>query len=236
VTVRPIDSIRVGPRHRRDLGDVDGLAASIAEVGLLHPVVITSAGILIAGARRLAAAKRLGWTRVPIHVVDLDGIARGELHENAGRKDFLPSEIDAIRLTLEPIERAAAKQRMSEGGRGGEIPHPSKGRAADKVAAFAGRDRRTIDKIAAVMKAAEACPEKFGQLAEDMDQTGRVDGPHPCAPIATSSSSPAAAVSVPTMPIMKDTELRTAGGRTRHIGGSDTFSLSRRNNKRRYLK
>jgi hypothetical protein len=30
--VRPITG------HRRDLGDVDGLAASVAKVGLLHPV------------------------------------------------------------------------------------------------------------------------------------------------------------------------------------------------------
>ena len=35
-----IDDITVGERHRRDLGDIDGLARSIAEIGLLHfPVV-----------------------------------------------------------------------------------------------------------------------------------------------------------------------------------------------------
>jgi ParB family chromosome partitioning protein len=38
---RPPASIRIGRRHRRDLGDIDGLAASIASIGLLHPVVIT---------------------------------------------------------------------------------------------------------------------------------------------------------------------------------------------------
>ena len=42
---RPIDSIIVGERHRRDMGDIDGLAASIAEVGLLHPVVVRPAGL-----------------------------------------------------------------------------------------------------------------------------------------------------------------------------------------------
>src|SRR5262249_54936147 len=61
---------------------------------------------------------------------------------------------------------------------GGEIPLPSKGRAGDKVAAFAGKDRRTVEKIAAVVAAAEAAPEKFGKLAADMDRTGRVDGPY----------------------------------------------------------
>jgi hypothetical protein len=36
---------------------------------------------------------------------------------------------------------------------------------------------RTVEKIAAVVAAAEADPERFGKLAEDMDRTGRVDGP-----------------------------------------------------------
>jgi hypothetical protein len=34
-----------------------------------------------------------------------------------------------------------------------------------------------VEKIAHVMRAAEAEPEKYGQLAKDMDRTGRVDGP-----------------------------------------------------------
>src|ERR1051325_9043372 len=95
-----ISSIHVGHRHRRDLGDIVGLARSIAEVGLLHPIVVRPDGTLIAGARRLRAAQRLGWTEVPVSIVDIDIIARGELAENANRKDFLPSEIDAIRRAL----------------------------------------------------------------------------------------------------------------------------------------
>ena len=57
-----ISDIRVGPRHRRDHGDLAGLAASIAEVGLLHPVVVRDDGTLIAGERRLRACQQLGWT------------------------------------------------------------------------------------------------------------------------------------------------------------------------------
>ncbi len=70
-----LDEITVGWRHRQELGDIDDLAASLTEVGLLHPVVVTPEGTLIAGARRLAAAKLLGWTAA---VVDLDGIVRGD--------------------------------------------------------------------------------------------------------------------------------------------------------------
>ena len=36
-----IKSVRVGERHRHDLGNIAALARSIEEVGLLHPVVVT---------------------------------------------------------------------------------------------------------------------------------------------------------------------------------------------------
>ena len=44
-----IADIKIGKRHRRGLGDIAGLVASIADVGLLHAVVITP----FAGQRRL---------------------------------------------------------------------------------------------------------------------------------------------------------------------------------------
>ena len=44
-----IASIRVGERRRKDMGDIASLARSIADVGLLHAVVVTPDGRLIAG-------------------------------------------------------------------------------------------------------------------------------------------------------------------------------------------
>jgi len=161
--LRPISSIVVGRRHRRELGDVDSLARSIEAVGLLHPVVVKPDGKLVAGGRRLAACKALGWDRVPVTVVDLA--------ENAHRKDFLPSEIDAIRRKIEPLEKAAARQRMSEGGKVGKISTPSAaGKTRDKIGAFAGVSGKTVAKIATVMEAAESEPERFGHLVEEMDR------------------------------------------------------------------
>jgi ParB family transcriptional regulator, chromosome partitioning protein len=63
-----IADIRVGERHRRDLGDIGGLAESIADIGLLQPIVVNEDGLLLAGARRLAACKHLGWETVPVIV------------------------------------------------------------------------------------------------------------------------------------------------------------------------
>jgi ParB/RepB/Spo0J family partition protein len=170
-TRRPISSIQVGQRHRRELGDIDRLAASIADNDLLHPIVINPHGKLIAGERRLAACTKLGWKTVPVHIVNLAAIVRGEFAENADRKDFLPSEIDAIRRTLEPLEKAAAKERMTKGGRGkkgAKISHPL--RVTDRIGAIAGISGRQVEKIAEVVEAAEQEPDKFGHLMEIMDR------------------------------------------------------------------
>jgi ParB family chromosome partitioning protein len=53
-----IDQIQIGFRYRKDLGDLRPLAESIAEVGLLHPVV-TQDGRLIASQRSLEACRLL---------------------------------------------------------------------------------------------------------------------------------------------------------------------------------
>ena len=37
-TLIPIDSIKIGNRFRKDLGDIASLAENIKEIGLLHPI------------------------------------------------------------------------------------------------------------------------------------------------------------------------------------------------------
>jgi N6-adenosine-specific RNA methylase IME4/ParB-like chromosome segregation protein Spo0J len=184
-----IAKIKVGVRHRRDMGDLAGLSASIAENGLLHPIVITPHRELIAGERRLKACAALGWTKVPITVVDLDEIARGERDENFVRKDFTPSEAVAIAEALAPKIKAEAKARQAAAGPstgrgakpngGGNLPQAVKGKARDKAADFTGIAARTLAKAAAVVQALRADPknERIQKLHADMDRTGNVHGP-----------------------------------------------------------
>jgi ParB-like chromosome segregation protein Spo0J len=179
--MRSIDSIVVGERFRSDMGDLEGLARSIAQVGLLHPPVITPDGRLIAGKRRVAAFRVLGWREAPVTIVDLREIMRGEHAENVHRKDFTLSEAVAVKRALEPLERHAAKERQREGGQvggkgSGKLPEASKGNAADKAAKVAGMARRRLEKAEAVVDAAEAEPKRFGKLLADMDRTGRANG------------------------------------------------------------
>jgi N6-adenosine-specific RNA methylase IME4 len=176
---RPVNSIIVGERHRRDLGDLKSLAESIEEVGLLHPVVVTPDGTLIAGQRRLAALERLGHEDVPVTVIDLDEVILGEQHENLVRKDLLPSEIVALKRAIEPLERRAARQRQ---GSRTDLCHPatvaegqeSIGEARDKIAKYLGVGRTTIERAEAVVEAAEEEPEEYGHLVEQMDRSGKV--------------------------------------------------------------
>jgi N6-adenosine-specific RNA methylase IME4 len=177
----PLASIRVGKRHRRDMGDIAGLARTMAELGLLQPIGIRPDNKLIWGERRLRAAEMLGWTDIPVTVIDLKAVVRGEYVENTYHKPFTLSEAVAIKRALEPLEKEAAKERQREGGRlggkgSGKLPEASKGEAADKAAKATGMARRTLEKAEAIVDAAEADPERFGKLLADMDRTGRVNG------------------------------------------------------------
>ena len=98
----PCDAVGVGERHRRDLGDLDVLADSIAADGLLQPIGITEDNILVFGERRLRAFQDvLRRGTIPARVVHVRSITAGEYAENELRKDFTPSERVAIGAALE---------------------------------------------------------------------------------------------------------------------------------------
>ncbi len=177
-----IDQIQVGFRYRRELGDVRALADSIAEVGLLHPVVVTPEGRLIAGQRRLEACRLLAWNEVPVTIVDLFQAARGEAHENFVRKDLLPSEIVALKRAIEPLERRKARERQGHkadlcpSATVAEGQGPAPGDTRDRIARYLGVGRTTIERAEAVVDAAEEEPAEYGYLVQQMDRSGKVAG------------------------------------------------------------
>lgn len=168
-----IQDIKIGTRYRHDLGDVQALADSMSDVGLLHPIVVNTRGELIAGARRLAAAQLLGWEDIPATVVPLDEIVRGEMAENTHRKDFLPSEAVAIAAAVRELESPRARERQSVGwgdhSGGGKLPQPELGKTRDKAASYVGISGRTLEKAEAVVQSGNT------ELIELMDRTGKVD-------------------------------------------------------------
>lgn len=101
-TSYPVDKIWVNreKRQRRDITLDELLTESIRANGLIHPLVITREGELIAGERRWTSVKHLGWTDVSVQFTDeLDPTQLHliELEENIRRKDLTwQEECDAI--------------------------------------------------------------------------------------------------------------------------------------------
>lgn len=91
-----ISEIKVKKRVRKDLGDLDALKDSLRRYGLLNPITIDNKNRLIAGERRLEAAKLLGWTNINAVVVNnISAITKLELEleENNQRKEFTDAEL-----------------------------------------------------------------------------------------------------------------------------------------------
>ena len=91
-----INDLKVKKRVRLDVGDLEPLKDSLRRYGLLNPITINSKHELIAGGRRLEAAKAIGWTSINAVVVDnLDPVTELEieLEENNQRKAFTDAEL-----------------------------------------------------------------------------------------------------------------------------------------------
>jgi ParB family chromosome partitioning protein len=100
----PIEDIVVKKkRARQDMGDIGALAESMRRFGLICPIVLTSGNILIAGGRRLEAARSLGWRTINAVIAQIpEGVSELEIE----------IEENLYRLDLSPGEQAAAKKKL----------------------------------------------------------------------------------------------------------------------------
>jgi ParB-like nuclease domain len=177
---RPVSAIFIGKRARKDLGDIDDLAHSIDEYGLLQPIVISPEGHLIGGGRRLEAWKRSRFKDepIPVHVRGDIEIAIGEHIENQERKDLTLSEWLAQWREVAPLYREAAKKRQREYGTApGQQGSGAKLRVRDEMQRFIRKrggdwSGKTLETGLKVMEAAEREPDKYGHLVPLMDEHG----------------------------------------------------------------
>jgi ParB-like chromosome segregation protein Spo0J len=115
--IRPTSAIIPGERRRDDMGDLSGLAKSLERYGLLHPIVIDDQDTLIAGGRRLEAAKQLGWQEIDCRLYgSLTDTERREieLEENLQRKDLTAYERSKTLVTLAETAAEADRETHSE--------------------------------------------------------------------------------------------------------------------------
>ena len=123
----PIDQIDPNPNQPRQvMGDLSELISSIAEKGILEPLVVRQRGDryqIIAGERRYQAAVQVGLRDLPavIREVDDTEVIELALIENLQRKDLTPFEeaealhglADRCGYTHEDLARRLGKSRTS---------------------------------------------------------------------------------------------------------------------------
>lgn len=93
INVYEIDSNPFQPRRDFDEGEIESLAQSIRDHGIVQPIMVRPMDgrfQLIAGERRLRAAIKAGWAQVPTQVREADDRQMAELAivENLQRKDL----------------------------------------------------------------------------------------------------------------------------------------------------
>ena len=123
----PIDRIDPNPgQPRQVMGDLSELIASIAEKGILEPLVVRQRGErfqIVAGERRYQAAVQVGLRELPVVIRNVDETEMLELAliENLQRKDLTPfEESEALQglaeqcgYTHEDLARRLGKSRTS---------------------------------------------------------------------------------------------------------------------------
>lgn len=127
IAIESIDGNPFQPRTTFDEQSLEELAASIKKLGIVQPLTVREAGSgryqLIAGERRLRAARLAGLTRVPAFIRTADDQAMLELAlvENIQREDLDAIEvaisfqrlIEECRLTQELLSERVGKQRST---------------------------------------------------------------------------------------------------------------------------
>ncbi len=195
VSMMQIKNIEVRDRSRVVLTNIDSLASSIKDHGLLHAPVVRKDGkawVLVAGQRRLEAMRLLGEDYIAVSVAEsitdeLDALlAEGE--ENTEREPFTPEEAVRHRKRIEVVvaeqakKRVAAAGRKSAPGRKAESPSkledlsPPEHKRTTRVvtAKGTGFSATTLDKAEKVVKAAEENPA-LRPLVDEMNESGKVD-------------------------------------------------------------
>jgi len=126
----PINSVRV-PDGRRVLRNVEQLADSIRELGLLNPITVTPGGVLLTGYHRLEACKLLGWEEIPVCVFEHEG----EAEELPLWWELVEIDENLIRNDLELLERCDQESRRK---RVYETLHPETKHGGDRRSESSG--------------------------------------------------------------------------------------------------
>jgi len=175
-----LDQIDLGVRYREEYGEVQSLANSIKNVGILQPLLLLDKEevddinelqgeldfdrryLLLAGGRRTYAARQAGLEEVPAYVFQQTMNDREmrivELQENIHRKDLTPYESNKLVQDIHEmmIDRHGKSMRGVEGGWG-----------QDDTASLLNMSRSLVSKKLKIAEGMEEYPEAKQADTED---------------------------------------------------------------------
>lgn len=135
------------PRLSMELARFEALRQSLAEMGMIQPILLRDMGkssdyVLISGHRRLLAARQLAWREVPARILKV----------TAERAHAIRTAENLHREELAPLDRAEAFERyfLLEGKR-----------TRAELAAALGIDARELAALLALLEAAPAERERI---------------------------------------------------------------------------
>ena len=111
----PIESITVKKRIREEMGDISSLAESMKRFGQISPIVISSNNVLIAGGRRLEAARSLGWSNINAVIAEVTDeltMLEYEREENIQRRDFSQTEEEKAAQKIHDLQNPPLFRRI----------------------------------------------------------------------------------------------------------------------------
>lgn len=123
IPIKQIKIWREAQARKLDREGITELAKSIKNEGLLNPPLVQKQDkttyLLMSGQRRLAAMKRLGAKKIPVHLIsrkteyDLQNAKAASVVENIHRNDMNHKEIaDACKFLTEQVGKSAAAKSM----------------------------------------------------------------------------------------------------------------------------
>lgn len=149
-----IENIKVVDRYRKEFGSIENLAASIKELGLLHPPIIDSNYRLIDGERRILAHMLLGLEEVEVRIVHVPNLLKAEYDANNEALPWTVSEKVALGRAIEEELKGRVGRPKSEIRE--NFPELPKGRSDEIAAEKAGfGNRKTYQQARKVVDNAE---------------------------------------------------------------------------------
>jgi ParB-like chromosome segregation protein Spo0J/protein gp37 len=188
VRIYAIEDVRPHPLNERIYGDGpdEALIQSVREHGIMTPLLVTSGGVVIAGHRRLEAAKICGLKVVPAMVSgEQDELAQQELLIAANRQRTKTNEQvarEAVALLEVESERAKRRQRAAQANNAGEAVRMKSsellctpGKAIDNVAKALHIGPQKADRQIQVVRTldrltAEGRSEEAGKLRQTLNR------------------------------------------------------------------